>query len=164
MKFKIGDRVRVTNALGTQKWAEGIEFTIDYFRADDSFDHSDGWYEGYNSTRDGEKFSAYDADDGFSGGIWEANLELALTLEEKLDAAKAEVASLEQQIKDRDNVDLGALPNGSVVSTNMFNYVKTSHGWYGISDVATGMDIGQSGPFEAEDFGPQIKLVRKGIE
>jgi len=164
MKFKIGDRVRVTNALGTQKWAEGVEFTITDFEPDDYFDHSAGWYEGDNSTRDGEKFSAYDADDGFSGGIWEANLELALTLEQKLDAAKAEVASLKRQIEARNRIDLDALPNGSVVSTAMFNFVKTGHGWYGISDVATGMDIEESGPFGAENFGPKIKLVRKGIE
>lgn len=164
MKFKIGDRVRVTNALGTQKWAEGVEFTIDYFHADDSLGQL-GWYEGTQATKGGDPWSAYEEnEDQASGGIWEANLELAPTLEQKLEAAKAEVASLKRQIKARNRIDLDALPNGSVVGNQSYYYVKLGDGWYAIATVVTGSDLDfKSGPFAPDDF-DKVTVVREGIK
>lgn len=100
-KFQIGERVRVTNALNTQFWAKGVEFTIDQYIPDELFSHSSGWYKGSNAVQDGETFQYPHGDAGNSGGIWEGNLErVKPTLEEKLAKAKAVVAELEKAIED----------------------------------------------------------------
>lgn len=156
-KFQIGDRVRATNNTGAQDWIHGEEFTIiEYHKEKGGMGHdyglrSSGWYESDDTSE--------------ANGYWEANLELVEpNLEESLAAAKAKVAELEQQIAERDRVDLDALPNGSVIKTPYYYWVKAPKGWRAIAD-DSGLDVTISaGPFQSSEFGTyNVKVIREGF-
>jgi len=108
-KFKVGDRVVVTDPAYSEEGLESniIDIDDDYFVLDKENYIDRGRYDGATWVTD--RFREY-------------QLELVdQTLEDQLAEAEQKVAELKQQIEDRDN--FSALPVGSVVRS-AYDYVK----------------------------------------